>query len=125
MRVARDLGVVVEAGGAPLDLVEVLDARLAALEREQLGEARAVFAHQARGVVEELGALDGRMLAPLAPCPAAAQAGARRPRRLPSTTSSTTSSVAGFWIRRTFPLPWAPGTHSPSIQSFFMRNYLS
>ena len=60
VRVARDLGVVVEAGGAPLDLVEVLDARLAALEREELGEAGAVFAHEAGGLVEELAALDRR-----------------------------------------------------------------
>ena len=37
-RVAPDLGVVVEAGGRPLDLVEVLDHRLAALERHELGE---------------------------------------------------------------------------------------
>ena len=66
MRVARDLAVVVEAGGAPLDLVEVLDARLAALEREELGEAGAVFAHEAGGVVEEPGALDGRMFSPVA-----------------------------------------------------------
>ena len=47
VRVARDLRVVLEAGRRPLDLVEVLDARLAAFERQQLRQLRAVLAHQA------------------------------------------------------------------------------
>ena len=53
MRIARDLGVVVEAGGAPLDFVQVLDARLAAFARQQCGEFRAILAEQAGGLVQE------------------------------------------------------------------------
>ena len=73
--VARDLGVVLKAGGRPLDLVEVLDARLAAFERKQLRETRAIFTHQGRRVVQQLPALDRRHVAPLAPCLSGLRAG--------------------------------------------------
>jgi hypothetical protein len=56
VRVARDLRVVLEAGRRPLDLVEVLDARLAAFERQQRRQLRAVFAHQASDFVQQLAA---------------------------------------------------------------------
>jgi hypothetical protein len=44
VRVAGDLGVVLKAGRRPLDLVEILDARLASFEREQLRELSSVGA---------------------------------------------------------------------------------
>jgi hypothetical protein len=73
--VTRDLGVVLEASGRPLDLVEVFDTRLAPFEGKQLRETRAIFPHLGRRVVKELPALDGRQVAPLAPCLGGLQAG--------------------------------------------------
>jgi hypothetical protein len=73
--VTRDLGVVLEASGRPLDLVEVFDTGLAPFEGKQLRETRAIFPHPGRRVVKELPALDGRQVAPLAPCLGGLQAG--------------------------------------------------
>jgi hypothetical protein len=64
VRVARDLGVILEARRAPLDLVEVLDARLAALEGQDSRQLRPVGAQQAGRLVEQLAALEGRQTAP-------------------------------------------------------------
>ncbi len=116
---ARDLGVVVEAGGAPLDLVEVLDARLAALAREQLGEQRAILPHEAARSRAAACPARAQACGPSACCACAASLHARRTSSAePSTTSSITSSVAGFSILRV--RPCAPSTHSPPIHSFFM-----
>ena len=61
--VAADLGVVVEGGRSPADLVGVLEPRLAALERHQLGERIGAVAQPGRDLVQELAALErGRAL---------------------------------------------------------------
>ena len=52
-RGAPHLGVVVEAGGGPLDLVEVLDHRLAALDGHQLGQLVAALADDAGDLVQQ------------------------------------------------------------------------
>ena len=64
--VAADLGVVVERGRAPLDLVAVLDQRLAALGGHRPGELLAVLAQPPRDLVEHLAALAGRRRRPAA-----------------------------------------------------------
>ena len=64
--VAADLGVVVEGGGGPADLVRVLDQRLAALQGHQLGELVAAGAKPGGDLVQELGALDRRRSLPAA-----------------------------------------------------------
>ena len=56
--VAPELGVVVERRGRPPDLVRVLDQRLAALQRHQLGELVGAGAHPRSDLVEHLPALD-------------------------------------------------------------------
>ena len=65
-RVAADLRVVVEGGRRPADLVRVLDQRLAALQRHQLGELVAAGAEPGGDLVQELGALDRRCSLPVA-----------------------------------------------------------
>ena len=61
--VAPDLGVVVEGGGGPADLVGVLEPRLAALERHQLGELVGAVAQPGGDLVQQLAALErGRAL---------------------------------------------------------------
>ena len=65
IRAAGELRVVLKARGAPLHFVEVLDPRLAAFAREQLREARAVAAHQSRGFVQHLAALERRQPLPV------------------------------------------------------------
>ena len=96
-RVAPDLGVVVEAGGRPLDLVEVLDHRLAALERHQSRRARDAALADARGDLVQQPRLlgsgqppPGRLRAPGAATARATSAACARG------TSATISSVAGF-----------------------------
>ena len=59
-RVAADLGVVVEGGGGPADLVGVLDQGLAALERHQLCELVRPRTEPGRDLVQQLAALDRR-----------------------------------------------------------------
>lgn len=66
-RVAADLGVVVEGGGAPVDLVPVLDQRLPALRCDQRGEPILVLPQLAGHLVEQLTALDGRGARPAGP----------------------------------------------------------
>ena len=63
-RVAADLGVVVERGGRPADLVGVLDQRLAALGRHQLGELVGAGAQPVGDLVQHLGPLDRGRVAP-------------------------------------------------------------
>src|SRR5215470_4910145 len=65
MRIARDLRVVLEARGAPFDLVEVLDARFAAFERQQPRQLRATAAQQACGIVKELASFERRQTGPM------------------------------------------------------------
>ncbi len=62
--VAADLGVVVERRRAPLDLVAVLDQRLAALGGHRPRELLAVLAQAAGDLVEHLAALAGRRRRP-------------------------------------------------------------
>ena len=64
--VAADLRVVVERGGGPADLVGVLDQRLAALERHQLGELVGARAQPRGHLVQHLAALDRRGALPAA-----------------------------------------------------------
>ena len=65
-RVAADLGVVVERRRGPADLVGVLDQRLAALERHQLGELVGARAEPRGDLVQHLAALDRRGALPAA-----------------------------------------------------------
>ena len=93
-----ELGVEVERGGRPADLVGVLDQRLAALERHHARELVGARAQPGRDLVQQLAALDRRAFA------AHAAAGLARggdrgvdllgARRAP--TSASVSSVAGF-----------------------------
>ena len=76
-RVAADLGVVVERRRGPADLVGVLDPRLAALERHQLGELVGARTQPRRDLVQHLAALDRR-----GPLPAALSLGRGGDRRV-------------------------------------------
>jgi hypothetical protein len=62
--VAAHLGVVVERGGGPADLVGVLDQWLAALERHRVRELVGPGSQPGRDLVQELGALGGRRRRP-------------------------------------------------------------
>ena len=64
--VAAHLRVVVEGRGRPPDLVGVLDQRLASLERHQPRELVRAVAQPRGDLVQELGTLDGRHVAPVA-----------------------------------------------------------
>jgi len=62
--VAAHLGVVVERGGCPADLVGVLDQRLAALERHSARQLVGTRPQPGRNLVQQLGALGGRRRRP-------------------------------------------------------------
>ena len=66
LRGARELGVEVERARRPADLVAVLDQRLAALARHQLGQLVGPVAHAGRHLVQRLRALGGGRARPLA-----------------------------------------------------------
>ena len=65
--VAADLGVVVEGRRRPLELVAILDQRLAALGGHRAGELLALLAQPPRDLVEQLAALARRASAPIRP----------------------------------------------------------
>ena len=94
--VAAHLGVVVEGRGRPADLVRVLDERLAALLRHQLGELAGARPEPRGQLVQQLSALDRRGLRPVlaasrAPAIAASTCSAEG-----SATSAIVSSLNGF-----------------------------
>ena len=67
-RVAADLGVVVECRGAPLDLVAILDQRLAALGGHRPRQIVAALAKPPGDLVEHLAALERRRPRPAREC---------------------------------------------------------
>jgi len=68
LRASGELRIVVEAGRTPLNLVQVLDPRLAAFPCQQFRETRPIRAHQGGGFVEQFPALERRHLSPLPLC---------------------------------------------------------
>ena len=112
---APELGVEVEAGGGPADLVGVLDQRLAALEGHHARELVGAVAQPGGHLVQQLAALGGRHAGPRRASPRGRRRWRRRPARArPSRPRRRSPRWPGSPRPASAP---SPGTCSPPMRS--------